>query len=130
MAKKLDQPDRAYRGFISVDDVQFQPIGENEENCKGHCTFEGGLCGWTNQEENDDFNWQMARGTQNIFTGPSSDYISFGQNDQSGGFVYIDSSFPRRPGDRALLMSPSMTQTGKIDLMKSLSETQLLIDVN
>jgi hypothetical protein len=24
--------------------------------CKGHCTFEGGFCGWTNDEE-DDFEW-------------------------------------------------------------------------
>ena len=111
-SKKLDDPDRAYRGYIAVDDVQFQPIDEAEEQCKGHCTFEGGLCSWTNQEENDDFDWSLGRGSQNIFTGPSRDFSSFGQNEQSGGFVYIDSSFPRRPGDKALLISPLMNPTG------------------
>ncbi|CAG2108770.1 unnamed protein product [Medioppia subpectinata] len=111
LSKKLDDSDRAYRGYIAVDDVQFQPIDEAEEQCKGHCTFEGGLCGWTNQEENDEFDWTLGRGSQNIFTGPSRDFTSFGQNEQSGGFVYIESSFPRRPGDRAMLVSPLMNPT-------------------
>ncbi|CAG2170061.1 unnamed protein product [Oppiella nova] len=111
LAKKLDDADRAYRGYVAVDDVQFQPIDEAEEQCKGHCTFEGGLCSWTNQEENDEFDWTLGRGSQNIFTGPSRDFTSFGQNEQSGGFVYIESSFPRRPGDRAMLVSPLMNPT-------------------
>ena len=34
-AKKLDDHDRAYRGYVAVDDVQFQPIDEAEEQCKG-----------------------------------------------------------------------------------------------
>jgi len=51
-----------------------------------------------------------------MFTGPSRDYTSFGENDQSGGFVYIDASFPRRPGDRAFFLSPLMTATGLLEI--------------
>lgn len=28
--------------------------------CKGHCTFEGGFCGWINDED-DDFNWSLVK---------------------------------------------------------------------
>lgn len=70
------------------------------------------MCGWTNQEEGDDFDWQLARGTDNIFTGPSRDYYSFSREYPLGGYTYIDSSYPRRPGDKALLLSPSFEPTG------------------
>jgi hypothetical protein len=38
-AKKIDDPERAYRGYIAVDDVQFQPIDEAEDKCKGCSKF-------------------------------------------------------------------------------------------
>lgn len=79
--------------------------------CLGHCTFEAGLCAWNNQDENDDFDWKLGRGSQNIFTGPARDYSSFDNNEISGGFVYIDAGYPRRPGDKALLLSPVMNPT-------------------
>lgn len=34
-AKRLDDPERPFRGYIAIDDVQFQPVGESEEQCKG-----------------------------------------------------------------------------------------------
>ena len=79
----------------------------------GHCTFEGGMCGWTNQEEGDDFDWILARGSDNFFTGPARDFYSFSKEYPLGGFIYIDASYPRRPGDRAMLVSPSFEPTGK-----------------
>jgi hypothetical protein len=54
----------------------------------------------------------FSEGSQNVFTGPSRDFTSFGQNEQLGGFVYIDASYPRRPGDRASFISPLLTATG------------------
>ncbi len=104
---------------------------ESEETCKGFCTFEAGFCTWTNQDENDDFDWKLGRGTflsvvslvpyflfpnlgsQNIFTGPARDFSSFDNNEISGGYVYIDANYPRRPGDVALLLSPSLNPTSK-----------------
>lgn len=79
---------------------------------EGHCTFEGGMCGWTNQEEGDDFEWILARGSDNFFTGPARDYYSFSKEYPLGGFLYIDAAYPRRPGDRALLVSPTFEATG------------------
>ena len=105
---------------------------ESEETCKGKlkdtlnlmscinnsfsgfCTFEAGFCAWTNQDENDDFDWKLGRGSQNIFTGPARDYSSFGNNEISGGYVYIDANYPRRPGDVALLLSPVLNPTSTV----------------
>lgn len=30
----------------------------------GFCTFEAGFCAWTNQDEGDDFDWKLGRGTR------------------------------------------------------------------
>ncbi|KAI1289740.1 MAM and LDL-receptor class A domain-containing protein 1 [Halotydeus destructor] len=115
VAKNVDEPERAYRGYVAIDDLQFAPMGEGTEQdaCHGHCTFEGGTCGWTNQEEGDDFDWTLARGSDNFFTGPARDYWSFSKEYPLGGFIYIDASYPRRPGDRSLLVSPKFEATGE-----------------
>ena len=34
-AKSLSNVDRAFRGYIAVDDVQFKQMEESEETCKG-----------------------------------------------------------------------------------------------
>ena len=70
------------------------------------------MCGWTNQEEGDDFDWKLARGSDNFFTGPARDFYSFSREYPLGGFIHIDAGFPRRPGDRALLLSPAFEPTG------------------
>lgn len=79
---------------------------------EGHCTFEGSMCGWTNQEEGDDFDWNLGRGSDNFFTGPARDFYSFSKEYPLGGFVYIDADYPRRPGDKAILISPLIQPTG------------------
>lgn len=124
-AKRLGHIERTFRGYIAIDDIQVKTMEEGggsaanaEEPCKGHCTFEAGLCGWTNQEEGDDFDWRLGRGSQNIFTGPARDYSSFANNEISGGYVFINSAYPRRPGDVAVLLSPVMNPTSKYYLLK------------
>lgn len=56
LAKDLSDPFRKFRGYVAVDNIALR----NGLECKGHCTFEGGFCGWTN-DENDDFNWSLVR---------------------------------------------------------------------
>lgn len=36
VAKSVDEPERAYRGYVAVDDLQFAPMGDGaEEACHG-----------------------------------------------------------------------------------------------
>ncbi|XP_023218145.1 MAM and LDL-receptor class A domain-containing protein 1-like isoform X2 [Centruroides sculpturatus] len=110
--KKITDPARAFRGYIALDDIQFQQLDKDApDNCLGHCTFEGGYCGWINADD-DDFNWELGRSSHSFLTGPSRDFNNFGKGDQTGGFVFIDASFPRRPGDKARLTSPAFQATG------------------
>lgn len=57
IAKDIPDPFRKFRGYVAVDNVALKPGLE----CKGHCSFEGGFCGWTN-EEDEDFNWSLVSG--------------------------------------------------------------------
>ncbi|XP_015789670.1 MAM and LDL-receptor class A domain-containing protein 1 [Tetranychus urticae] len=111
VAKSSNEPERAYRGYVAVDDISISPLEETEGVCHGHCTFEGGMCGWTNEPEADDFDWKLGRGSDNFFTGPARDYYSFSKEYPLGGFLYISAAYPRRPGDKAVLISPSFPAT-------------------
>ncbi|XP_078033852.1 MAM and LDL-receptor class A domain-containing protein 1 [Augochlora pura] len=91
---------RLYRGYVAVDDIDLQP----GTSCVGFCNFAGGFCDWSNDAE-DDFDWTISRGSGNPTTGPAMDSSS--ERSTAGGYAYIDSSFPRRPGDRARLLSTS-----------------------
>ncbi|XP_076661928.1 MAM and LDL-receptor class A domain-containing protein 1 [Halictus rubicundus] len=93
-------PARLYRGYAAVDDIDLQP----GTSCVGFCNFAGGFCDWSNDAE-DDFDWTISRGSGNPTTGPAMDSSS--ERSTAGGYAYIDSSFPRRPGDRARLLSTS-----------------------
>lgn len=44
-------------------------------------------------------------------TGPSRDHNNFLSGSPSRGYAYIDAGYPRRPGDRARLLSPVMNAT-------------------
>lgn len=110
--KGRGDPARKFRGYIALDDILFDRMEEAGDNCLGHCTFEGGYCGWQNADTDDDFNWEQGRGSQSFLTGPSRDYSSFGKDEMTGGYIFIDSSFPRRPMDRARLISPTLKATG------------------
>ena len=72
-----------YRGYVALDDIKFDRI-PTDEACIGHCTFEGGFCDWENLEE-DDFDWELGRGSTSFLTGPPRDHSSFGKNEQTGG---------------------------------------------
>ncbi|XP_053986898.1 MAM and LDL-receptor class A domain-containing protein 1-like [Hylaeus volcanicus] len=93
-------PARLYRGYVAVDDIDLQP----GTSCVGFCNFASGFCDWSNDAE-DDFDWTISRGSGNPTTGPATD--SSTDRAAAGGYAYIDSSFPRRPGDRARLLSTS-----------------------
>lgn len=54
VAKDLPDPFRKFRGYVAVDNIAIKQGLE----CKSHCTFEGGFCGWINNED-DDFNWSL-----------------------------------------------------------------------
>lgn len=110
--KQRGDPARKFRGYIALDDILFDRMEEAGDNCLGHCTFEGGYCGWQNADTDDDFNWEQGRGSQSFLTGPSRDYSSFGKDEMTGGYIFIDSTFPRRPLDRARLISPTLKATG------------------
>ncbi|XP_012277059.1 MAM and LDL-receptor class A domain-containing protein 1 [Orussus abietinus] len=98
-------PSRLYRGYIAIDDVDLQP----GISCVGFCDFAGGFCDWSNDAE-DDFDWTISRGSGNPTTGPAMDSSS--DRATAGGYAFVDSSFPRRPGDTARLISSSFPSTG------------------
>lgn len=112
---------RKFRGYIALDEIEINkhdPAG-SEGACKGHCNFDGDLCGWTNAEnsQEDDFDWSFGRGSDNLFTGPPRDYTSSNNNEPTGSYLHIDPGYPRRPGDRAILMSPMFQPTAVNDAM-------------
>lgn len=48
--KRAKDPSRRFRGYVALDDIVFDKMEEAGDNCLGHCTFEGGFCGWTNAD--------------------------------------------------------------------------------
>ncbi|XP_070565439.1 MAM and LDL-receptor class A domain-containing protein 1-like [Ptychodera flava] len=77
---------------------------EHCENYPGRCDFEVDLCTW-HQEHDDDFEWRQQTGhSYSDSTGPASDHTL---RDANGHYMYIETSAPRVPGDRARLGSPS-----------------------
>ncbi|XP_025072979.1 MAM and LDL-receptor class A domain-containing protein 1-like isoform X3 [Pogonomyrmex barbatus] len=97
-------PSRLYRGYIAIDDIDLQP----GTSCVGFCNFASSFCDWNNDAE-DDFDWTISRGSGNPTTGPTMDSSS--DRVTAGGYAFIDSSFPRRPGDTAKLISSSFPAT-------------------
>ncbi|XP_055957693.1 MAM and LDL-receptor class A domain-containing protein 2 [Patella vulgata] len=69
-----------------------------------NCTFDQNLCGWQ-QDKTDKFDWIRHKGTTGTgATGPQKDHTS-----GNGYYVYIETSTPRGNGDKARLISPSIT---------------------
>ncbi|XP_053323010.1 MAM and LDL-receptor class A domain-containing protein 1 isoform X2 [Spea bombifrons] len=82
---------------------------ENPYICRffGRCNFEFDLCDWK-QDENDDFNWNLGSGSTPTYgTGPATDHTL--QN-PSGYYIFIESSFPRLPMQRATLSGPRISR--------------------
>lgn len=58
----------------------------------------------------------QGRGTQNPITGPPRDHSSSQGEALGGAYVFLDSSFPRRPGDVGRLESIEFQATGEFFL--------------
>ena len=72
------------------------------------CNFEGGICNWI-QDDRDNFDWTYKQGaTATANTGPSLDH-TYGNS--SGHYLYIETSSPRRLGDKARIKSPVLQPT-------------------
>ena len=70
---------------------------------QGNCDFEKDLCTWTNTKQKDNFDWLRSRGrTSTLNTGPAADHT---KGSSLGYYLYLESSAPRVPGDRARLLS-------------------------
>ncbi|KAK3871375.1 hypothetical protein Pcinc_023466 [Petrolisthes cinctipes] len=92
-----------HRGYAAVDDITFKG-----GPCDDDCMFDVDLCTWANTELGDDFDWDVGRSSGKRGTGPSKDQVSYINrhiNIITGGYAYIDSGYPRRPYDRAILES-------------------------
>ncbi|CAG0879344.1 unnamed protein product [Cyprideis torosa] len=99
---------RYYRGYVAVDAISFRP----SDQCSGHCSFDGGFCSWSNVGgDNDDFDWSLGRGSEDDQTGPKRDHRSFAFGGHNGGYAYIDTDYPRKFGDKAVLQSQQLAAT-------------------
>ena len=68
-----------------------------------------------NDDDNDDGNDNdQGRGSNNPNTGPQRDHASFATNRVTGAFAFIEAGHPRRPGDKALLMSEEFPATAEV----------------
>ena len=73
----------SYTGDIAIDDVK---ILSGSCPAPGDCSFENGLCTWTNILKGDVFDWVLGGGgTPSWLTGPSSDHTT-----GSGMFIAFD----------------------------------------
>ncbi|XP_078334103.1 MAM and LDL-receptor class A domain-containing protein 1-like [Crassostrea virginica] len=95
------------QGDIAIDDIVAQPGRCGDP---GSCNFDGrNFCTWQNLKT-DDFDWSVhGGGTPSTGTGPSSDHTL--QNSK-GLYAYIETSAPRRRGQKAQLLSASQAPTG------------------
>ncbi|XP_033751998.1 MAM and LDL-receptor class A domain-containing protein 1-like [Pecten maximus] len=100
-----------YRGDISLDDITL-----TAGTCSGSsplsgraCTFEDvHICGYT-QDSTDTFDWTRHSGaTNSAGTGPTNDHT---YKTSRGHYMYIETSSPRKPGDKARLISPTYTDS-------------------
>lgn len=70
-----------------------------------NCNFENDYCGWS-QGPNATINWERIKGsTSTGGTGPSVDHTTSTKN---GSYIYVETSYPARPGDKARLLSPKI----------------------
>ncbi|KAJ7394106.1 Chymotrypsin-like elastase member 3B [Desmophyllum pertusum] len=90
------------RGTSFTGDIAIDDLSVADGSCGGvtandvDCDFESDLCKW-NQDKGDAFDWtRRSGGTPSSFTGPSS-------AKKGSYYIYIETSSPRRPGDKAVL---------------------------
>ncbi|CAB4000024.1 MAM and LDL-receptor class A domain-containing 2 [Paramuricea clavata] len=92
--------------------------GDNSDelNCgnyQARCNFQiDGQCPWTNSKE-DDFDWKRIKGaTASFNTGPQFDHTN---SDSTGYYIYLETSYPRRYGDKAWYISPTFQSRVSLD---------------
>ena len=84
----------------------------SEGMCGVDCNFDAdiSLCRWEN-DQSDNFDWSVSRGSYKSFTGPTRDQSSSARGGSAGGYAFIDSAYPRRPGDTARLRMSKTVET-------------------
>ncbi|KAM9322348.1 MAM domain-containing protein 2-like [Pholidichthys leucotaenia] len=93
-------------GSVALDDITVT-LGDCElttglltSAVPGHCDFETGLCGYTQDKKSDNANWERRRGpTPTSYTGPRGDHTT-----GLGYYMYLEAS-PLLPGQNIRLLS-------------------------
>ena len=94
--------------LIAIDDFTFSGCDAlNPPPPEISCDFESSLCGWVQETSGDEADWTRTNtGTWYENTGPGYDHTT-----GTGYYVYFSSS-GHQAGDRASLITPSLTYTG------------------
>ncbi|XP_049909646.1 MAM domain-containing protein 2-like [Epinephelus moara] len=93
-------------GSVALDDISMS-LGDCElttgllsSSLPGHCDFEAGLCGYTQDKQNDGADWEWRRGpTPTSYTGPRGDHTT-----GLGYYLHMEAS-PMLPGQSVRLLS-------------------------
>ncbi|XP_033109454.1 MAM and LDL-receptor class A domain-containing protein 1-like [Anneissia japonica] len=109
---------KSFTGDIALDDIQFlhstcTQITPTPPLPNSFCDFEFGIdvCGYTQEKDDDQFDWKLQTGeTPSKRTGPTNDHT---KGNKYGHYIFIESSQPNRPNDRAVISSPNMAGTGE-----------------
>lgn len=91
---------------VAIDDISFTKCSNNRSRHVLDCDFETDFCSWQT-DGLADFSWtRQSSQTSSLNTGPPGDHTT-----GKGYYVFIESSLPQQPGDRAWLASPSLPPT-------------------
>ncbi|XP_033981812.1 MAM domain-containing protein 2-like [Trematomus bernacchii] len=93
-------------GSVGLDDISLS-LGDCEltagsvlPTLPGHCDFEAGLCGYTQDKQSDSGDWELRRGpTPTSYTGPRADHST-----GLGYYLHMEAS-PMLPGQSVRLLS-------------------------
>ncbi|XP_034565034.1 MAM domain-containing protein 2-like isoform X1 [Notolabrus celidotus] len=93
-------------GSVALDDISLSlgdcqlTAGSLTSSLPGHCDFEAGLCGYTQEKQSDVADWERRRGpTPTSYTGPRGDHST-----GLGYYLYMEAS-PLLPGQSVRLLS-------------------------
>ncbi|XP_022096407.1 MAM and LDL-receptor class A domain-containing protein 1-like [Acanthaster planci] len=97
-----------WQGDIAIDDVL---LTTGACPRAGFCDFERDMCGWTNADSGDQWDWLRTKGgTPSLYTGPSTDHTT---NSDSGFYIYFETSLSgMKKNDKAVLRSQHLAITG------------------